>query len=360
MSHLQWAGDSVQITVALRTSGKVASQKSKGMCQMYEIDLNLPKQIVADVLSNHEIHSVAFVGCGASMSDLYPAKYFLANNTDKLNVQIFTANEFNYDTPSWVNEHTFVITCSLGGSTPETVEANKTAKKHNCPVVSLTNKAGSALTVDADHVIIHGFHANYAAKCEKPGYAIALALEILQQTEGYDHYEDMITGLTNIFDLCENAAQSCKKLAKKFAEDFKDDKMIYFMASGASEKMAYSHAAFLFTEMQWIDAAAYNTGEYFHGPFEVSTEGKPYVFFMSDGATRPMDARALTFLKRMGAKVALIDSKDYGLADAVPASVVTYFNPLLHLAVMREYGNQIAEARQHPLTMRRYMWKLSY
>ena len=111
---------------------------------MYEIDLNLPKQIVADVLSNHEIHSVAFVGCGASMSDLYPAKYFLANNTDKLNVQIFTANEFNYDTPSWVNEHTFVITCSLGGSTPETVEANKTAKKHNCPVVSLTNKAGSA------------------------------------------------------------------------------------------------------------------------------------------------------------------------------------------------------------------------
>lgn len=190
---------------------------------MYEIDLNLPKQIVADVLSNHEIHSVAFVGCGASMSDLYPAKYFLANNTDKLNVQIFTANEFNYDTPSWVNEHTFVITCSLGGSTPETVEANKTAKKHNCPVVSLTNKAGSALTVDADHVIVHGFHANYAAKCEKPGYAIALALEILQQTEGYDHYEDMITGLTNVFDLCENAAQHCKKLAKKFAEDFKDD-----------------------------------------------------------------------------------------------------------------------------------------
>ena len=116
---------------------------------MYEIDLNLPKQIVADVLSNHEIHSVAFVGCGASMSDLYPAKYFLANNTDKLNVQIFTANEFNYDTPSWVNEHTFVITCSLGGSTPETVEANKTAKKHNCPVVSLTNKAGSALTTSS-------------------------------------------------------------------------------------------------------------------------------------------------------------------------------------------------------------------
>lgn len=327
---------------------------------MYEIDLNLPKQIVADVLSDHEINSVAFVGCGASMSDLYPAKYFLANNTDKLNVQIFTANEFNYDTPKWLGEHTFVITCSLGGSTPETVEANRTAKKHGSPVVALTNEDGSPLTEGVDHVIVHGFHANFAAKCEKPGYAMALALEILQQTEGYEYYKDMITGLTNIFDLCERSAQQAEKVAEQFARDFKDDEMIYFMASGASEKMAYSHAAFLFTEMQWIDAAAYNTGEYFHGPFEVTTPGKPYVFFMSDGATRPMDARALTFLQRMDAKIALIDAKDYGLANVVPASVLTYFNPLLHLAVMRVYGNKIADARQHPLTKRRYMWKLSY
>ena len=131
---------------------------------MYEIDLNLPKQIVADVLSNHEIHSVAFVGCGCLHVRPLPRQVLPANNTDKLNVQIFTANEFNYDTPSRVNEHTFVITCSLGGSTPETVEANKTAKKHNCPVVSLTNKAGSALTVDADYVIVHGFHANFACQ----------------------------------------------------------------------------------------------------------------------------------------------------------------------------------------------------
>ena len=90
---------------------------------MYEIDLSKPREIVADVLSNHEIDSVAFVGCGASMSELYPAKYFLANNTKTLNVQIFTANEFNYDTPAWLGPNTFVITCSLGGGTPVAVQA---------------------------------------------------------------------------------------------------------------------------------------------------------------------------------------------------------------------------------------------
>ena len=76
-------------------------RREKGK-NMYEIDLSQPKQIVADVLANHQIDSVAFVGCGASMSELYPAKYFLANNTKTLNVQIFTANEFNYDTPAWL------------------------------------------------------------------------------------------------------------------------------------------------------------------------------------------------------------------------------------------------------------------
>ncbi len=42
----------------------------------------------------------------------------------------------------------------------------------------------------------------------------------------------------------------------------------------------------------------------------------------------------------------------------MPAERFTSLQSPLHLAVMREYGNQIAEARQHPLTMRRYMWKL--
>ncbi|MDY2777742.1 MAG: SIS domain-containing protein [Collinsella sp.] len=327
---------------------------------MFEIDMNLPKEIVADVLSKHTIENVAFVGCGASMSELYPAKYFLANNTRKLNVQIFTANEFNYDTPAWVGDRTFVITCSLGGSTPETVEANKVAKSLGCPVVAITHVAGSKLTEGVDHTIVHGFEANYAAKCEKPAYAMALALEILQQTEGTDLYDDMQLGFARIFDIAEKAAQSSQKVAKQFGEDFKDDKMVYFLASGASEKVAYATAAFLFTEMQWIDAASYNTGEYFHGPFEMTDENASYVLMMADGKTREMDTRALTFLKRFNAKVAVIDAKDFGLASHIPASVVTYFNPMLHLAVMRAYAEQIAEARQHPLTKRRYMWKLSY
>lgn len=327
---------------------------------MYEIDLTLPKTIVADVLSRHAIDSVAFVGCGASMSELYPAKYFLANNTKTLNVQLFTSNEFNYDTPAWVGPNTFVVTCSLGGSTPETVAANKTAKALSAPVTAITHVAGSPLAEGVDHVVIHGFEENYAAKVEKMGYALALAVELLQQLEGSDLYNDMIGGLGKIFKLSEDAAEHAGRAAHQFAQDYKNERGIYVLGSGASAKVAYSTSMFLFSEMQWLDSGSYNSGEYFHGPFELTERDKPYLLFMSDGATRAMDARALTFMQRFGAKVTIIDAKDYGLSGMVGDRVATYFSPFVHTAVMRVFAEQLAEARQHPLTLRRYMWKLSY
>lgn len=327
---------------------------------MYEIDLNVPKQIVSEVLAGHDIDSVAFVGCGASMSELYPAKYFLANNTHKLNVQLFTAAEFNDDTPAWLGPNTFVITCSLGGTTPETVAANKVAKQHGAPVVALTHKAGSPLTEGVDHAIVHGFEANYAAKVEKMGYALALANEILQQTEGSDLYEDMVKGLNGVYEVAENAAEHAGRAAHAWAEKHHDDDMIYYMGSGASEKVAYSTSLFLMMEMQWIGSGNYNSGEFFHGPFELTDPSHNFVLFMADGKTRAMDARALTFLQRFDARYEVIDAKDYGLASGVPASVITYFNPFVHTTVMRVYAEQISEARQHPLTKRRYMWKLTY
>ena len=102
---------------------------------MYNIDLANVKSIVADIVAKHNVENVAFVGCGASKAELYPAKYFLANCSKKLRVAHYTANEFNYDTPDWLGDTTVVITASLGGSTPETVKANSVAKAAGARVV---------------------------------------------------------------------------------------------------------------------------------------------------------------------------------------------------------------------------------
>lgn len=327
---------------------------------MYKINMNNVKEIVADIISKRTIENVTFVGCGASKSELYPAKYFLANTSKKLRVTHYTANEFNYDTPDWLGESTIVITCSLGGNTPETVKANSVAKATGAIVIAVTHTAGSPLTKEADYTIVHGFEANYAAKVEKMGYVMALALEILQQVEGYEKYEHMLEGFDKIFEQVENAAQSAKKVAREFAIKYADAPVIYVMSSGASLEVAYSTSICLFMEMQWINSGTFHSGEFFHGPFEIVDKDVPFILLMNDGNTRGIDSRALTFLERFDALTTCIDTKDYGLVNAVPSDVITYFNPLMHTAVFRVFAEALSEERQHPLTKRRYMWKLEY
>jgi len=327
---------------------------------MYSIDMNKVKDIVSKITAGRTIENVVFVGCGASKSELYPGKYFLTSAAKKLRSYHYTASEFNTDTPDWLGENTVVITASLGGTTPETVQANSVAKAAGAAVIAVTHAAGSPLTKEADYSIIHGFEANYAAKLEKMGYVMALAVEILQQVEGYDKYDKMVEGFGKIFELAENSAQSARKAAKEFAAKYADAPVVYVMSSGASAEVAYSTSICLMMEMQWINSGSFHSGEFFHGPFEIVDKDVPFILLMNDGKTRSVDARALAFLQRFDALTTVVDAKDYALTSAVSGDVATYFNPLLHTAVFRVFAEELSFIRQHPLSKRRYMWKIEY
>ena len=132
------------------------------------------------------------------------------------------------------------------------------------------------------------------------------------------------------------------------------------MSSGATQYTAYSFSMFLMMEMQWLPSSTFHTGEFFHGPFEMADENAHCLLMMNDGPTRHLDARALTFLQRMNAKYTVVDAKDFGLSSHIKSTVVEYFNPLMIGGVTRLLGEEMAIKRDHPLTMRRYMWKLEY
>ncbi|MEQ2466359.1 SIS domain-containing protein [Niallia hominis] len=318
-------------------------------------------QIIVSIKEKQpNIKSVFFVGCGASKAELYPAKYFLEANSRTLRVSLYTANEFNFATPISVDDTSIVITCSLGGTTPESVEATTKAKELGAHVIAVTHVEGSALTKDADYKVYHGFEANYAAKMEKMTKVLGLATEILHQYEGYENYDKMIDGFGKIYGLIEKATSTVLPEAKAFADGYKDAEVIYVMSSGATHEVAYSFSICLLMEMQWINSGTFHDGEFFHGPFEVVDKDVPFLLLMNDGRTRPMDARALEFLQRFDAKTTVVDAKDFGLGSVIASEVVDYFNPMLISGVLRVYAEQLSYVRNHPLTKRRYMWKLEY
>ena len=79
--------------------------------------------------------------------------------------------------------------------------STKGACDYNCCFI----KGNSPLAKNADYVIVHGFEKDYAAKLEKMNNILMLAVEVLNQYEGYDHYEDMVKGSENIYAAIEDA-----------------------------------------------------------------------------------------------------------------------------------------------------------
>lgn len=319
------------------------------------------KNIIREIKENkNEIKSIFFVGCGASKAELYPGKYFLENKAKKLRISHYTANEFNYATPASVDESAIVITCSLGGNTPETVQATSLAKQLGASVIAVTNTPESPITKDAEHIVIHDFDNGYSAKVDKMTKVLRLAVEVLNQFEGYEDYDDMMSSLDKIYGFVDNAVLSVKPQAEEFARKYKDAPMIYLMSSGATHEVAYSFSICLMMEMQLINSGSFHDGEFFHGPFEIVEKNVPFILLMNDGKTRPMDSRALDFLNRFGALTTVIDSKDYGLASIAKKSVIDYLNPMLITGLLRVHAEEISKVRNHPLTKRRYMWKIDY
>ncbi|MFT9457588.1 MAG: SIS domain-containing protein [Liquorilactobacillus hordei] len=319
------------------------------------IDLKKVEDVV-DKLTR--IEKICFVGCGASMSDLYPAFQLVKEKGNKISSRIFTANEFNYGVPSNIDNKTLVIIASLGGNTQESVAAIAVAKGKEATVVTITATEGSGLTKGADYVLFHGFHESYAAKTHKMQTALYLVVGVLEKFDGYTDAADFKDGLLRIDDLIIEGVKPLDKVAKKFAESIKNEHLIYVLSSGATYGTAYSTANFLFMEMQWLPAIVMNSGEYFHGPFELTEKNVPYLLFMNEGSTRHLDARVLEFLQRFQAKYYVLDAKDFGIGNVIAKSVVDYFNPLILTGAMRVYAEKLSIARNHPLTSRRYMWKL--
>ena len=147
--------------------------------------------------------------------------------------------------------------------------------------------------------------------------------------------------------------------AMDFAEEYKNDSVIYTMGSGAGYGAAYMESICIFMEMQWIHSGTIHTGEFFHGPFEVTDANTPFVIQVSEGSTRELDERCLKFLHTYAKRIEVLDAKELGLSVIDPA-VVDYFNHSLFNNVYPIYNHALAETRQHPLTTRRYMWKVAY
>lgn len=182
---------------------------------------------------------------------------------------------------------------------------------------------------------------------------------MLAQTEGYAHYDQMVSAFASFESVVRDVRQQVQADARHLAEARKSEKVIYMVGSGPSFDAAYQESICVLLEMRWINSASIHSGEYFHGPFEITEAGTSFILLKSSGRTRPLDDRAVRFIERYQGELQTIDVERVGIG-ILHTSMHEYFCGLLHNCVLDAYNLALATARSHPLTTRRYMWKVEY
>lgn len=306
-----------------------------------------------------QISAVFLVACGGSLVDLYPARFFLASESCRLRADLYTANEFVHAVPKALGERSVVIVCSHGGGTREAVQAAKMAQAEGAFTITLTHNESSEIAAFAEHNIVYAWGEESSVQDNPMAITLALCLEVLQQAEGYSSYDDFRNAIRQMDDVVAAARNKVRERTAAFAETNRHEELFYVLSSGASYGHAYGFAICSLMEMQWLHASAIHSGEFFHGPFEITDKETNFIVLMNEGRTRPLDERVIKFLERYAKTYEVIDARELGIG-VLPESVVDYFNPILFYSVLCDYREALARIRHHPLDTRRYMGKVKY
>ncbi len=331
-----------------------------------KIELNSDVQAALDGLALKTIKHVFFIACGGSLAVMHPAKYLLDRHSAALTSDCYNSDEFVHRDPRTLGGNSLVVLCSMTGTTKETLRAAAHARAKGATTIGLSVDINSPLAKAVDHAVrfeapyttgvpIDAVDSNYSRL-----YQIVMALVKLY--DGIDKLSLLLTSLGNLQGAIDKAHQHFAGLFDEFAPRFKDELVIYTVASGALYGAAYSYAICVLMEMQWINSQAIHANEFFHGPFEVLDKDRAFIMMMGLDETRPLEERAKNFLDRFGSseKIMVLDAKELdlsGIDDEFKGNLV----PLIFFDTLWRFAYKLADLRQHTmLEGRRYMKKIAY
>ena len=313
----------------------------------------------AAIAAREAVDRVILTACGGSYAVLMPVEYLLDTKGASFEARVINAAEFTSRASSKIDERTVVVLCSHSGNTPETVEAARHARARGALTVAFTFDPASPLAEESELVIAYQHGPGKSEAHTGPGLTLRLAAGMLDDLDGTTLSAATDAAVASLTTRADAARAAFAERADAWAFDSRREELIYTMASGADYGTAYSFAVCLLQEMQWVHSACIHAGEYFHGPFEITDVDVPFIALLGLDETRPVEQRAVDFLTKYSRKALVVDARDFGLDD-VDAQIRGVFAQIIFHIVLRSLADALADHRGHPLSVRRYMWRMDY
>ncbi|MCI1664785.1 MAG: SIS domain-containing protein [Atopobiaceae bacterium] len=317
--------------------------------------------LIKDVIKEKgTIKTVYWVACGGSVIDLYPAHCLINAESTSIDSEVYTAREFKIMAPRKLGSNSLVITCSHSGGTLENYEAAELARDRGAAVIAMTNNAGSRIDNGEWPCWVYEWGNDVPTAQIPSGMSLSLAAELVNEQDGYEDLDTLMAAIGQIDGIVAAArTKSVADMGDRFAHMCKEHDFLYILGSGPNFSQTYGFAICSLMEMQWQNCCYLHSGEYFHGPFECTEDGVFYFLQMGSGRFRPMDERALDFLKTHTDSLMVLDLLDYGMSD-VAESVRDYLDPVVTYAINCELRAERGKLFDHDPDVRRYMGKVEY
>ncbi|GEM_PF-64680 len=323
----------------------------------HAVDQDGEARRIVDVALERGLERVYLVGCGGSHFGTYPAFDLLNRYTDAFATERITSAELTSRDPIGVDEHALVIAASHSGNTPETVAAAQYARGKGATVVGIAREGASGLA-EAAH--LHLDYPDTITVTEpKLVHNEQVAAALLAGVGVTDVATRLRAGIPALPTALRAVKDEVASVGERVADVVADAPLTYVVGGGPAYGMAKMMAWCYFQEMQWMDAAAINGGDFFHGPFERILEDTPLIVLLAEDSSRALGERVVRFGENYTSGLGVVDTAAFTL-PGIPAESRPDLSVVALMSAERRVLDHVAARRGHDTSVRRYMYKVSY
>jgi len=309
-------------------------------------------EILAD-----KVDRIYLVGCGAPNRIMLGLEYWIQHLSPSLEVRRYFPAEFIAQSPAKLDKRTIVLLGSKSGTTPETVAAAQFLKDKPCITIGVTQTEDLALAKAVQHPFLMG-ETNEA---HTGMFMIMQALVggLMAAKDKWPLQDRLMSSLASLPQAMADTQAANDKRAAEEARLYKDDRILYHVASGPMFNTAYVIGVCVLMEMQWMHSVALEAAEFFHGPFEIVDQNTPLVLMLGEDPSRPLMERVVRFCKKYTERLMIYDSRDFAMTGIDPA-IRPIVAPYIVEAALYRFALRLSVWHNQPLSTRRYMWKTDY
>ncbi|MBM9462294.1 SIS domain-containing protein [Aeromicrobium sp. YIM 150415] len=326
-------------------------------CVQHALDQDDTARAVVRKALDKGLERVYLVGCGGSHFGTYPAFDLLDRYATGLTTQRLTSSELTSRTPAGLNERALVVAASHSGNTPETVAAAKLAKAKGATVASISREGDNGLSRVGD---VHLHYPDTISITEpKLVHNEQVALALLEAFGAADTATVLRDSLPQLPGALRAVKDEVAEAGERIADILTDAPLSYIVGGGPAYGMAKMMAWCYFQEMQWMNSAAINGGDFFHGPFEMILEDTPLVVLLAEDASRGLGERVVSFGERYTSRLGVVDTASFSL-PGISAGARGDLSVIALMSAERRVLDHVAARRGHDTSVRRYMYKVQY